>query len=252
MNNSPLLLLFDADMIAFESCSSVEQEIYWGEGLWTLHSDQYEAQNVIDSKIQSLTNKVLSKLNHDGAYEIIMCFSDDLNFRKKLYPLYKANRAGKRKPTCYKGVVEWVKENYTCYQRPTLEADDCLGILATSKPNTVIISGDKDFKSVPGRFFDYREGELHVITEEQADKAHMFQTLIGDTADNYPGCPGVGEVTAGKLLLDNHEWETVVNQFIKKGLTEDDALLQARVSRILRKSDYDFKKKEPKLWTPTK
>ena len=88
MKNSPLLLLFDADMVVFEACSNVEQEIYWGEGLWTLHSDQYEAQNIIDSKVQSLTNKVLSKLNHDGAYEIIMCFSDDLNFRKKLYPLY--------------------------------------------------------------------------------------------------------------------------------------------------------------------
>ena len=40
--------------------------------------------------------------------------------------------------------------------------------------------------------------------------------------------------------------------FEKKGLTEDDALLQARVARILRASDYDFKKKEPIMWTPVR
>lgn len=253
MNTSePLLLLFDADMIVFEVTSSVEKEIHWGDGLWTLHADANDAQVKVDSMVKSLTQKVLDKLNHEGRYEIIMCFTDGVNFRKKIYPLYKANRVGKRKPVCYHGVVEWVKEEYTTYQRPGLEADDCLGILATTKPNTIIISGDKDFKSVPGRFFDYRRGEFHDVTVEEADKAHMFQTLIGDTADNYPGCPGVGEVTAKKLLVEGHSWDVVFAQFKKKGLSEVDAILQARVARILRKEDYNFKTKEPILWEPKK
>ena len=248
----PLQLLFDADMLCFESCAAVEEEIHWGDGLWTLHADANVAQDKIDSMVKTLTMKVLDKLNYDGQYDISMCFSDSVNFRKRLYPLYKANRIGKRKPVCYSGVVDWCKQEYTTYQRDTLEADDCLGILSTMNlGNAVIISGDKDFKTVPGMFFDYRRGEFHKIDQEEADKAHLFQTLIGDTADNYPGCPGIGEKTAEKLLLEKGvEWDTVVGAFEKKGLTEEDALLQARVARILRKEDYNFKTKEPILWNP--
>lgn len=246
----PLTLLFDADMLCFEACSSVETEIDWGDELWTLHADAGEAKDKIDNMVETYTNKVLEKLNYRGKYDIIMCFTDDINFRKQLYPLYKANRAGKRKPVCYRGVKEWIAENYTTYQRPGLEADDCIGILATMKGNSVIISGDKDFKSIPGKFFDYRKGELHEVSIEDADRWHLYQTLIGDTADNYPGCPGVGEKTAEKLLAEDCAWPVVVAAFEKKGLTEGDALLQARVARILRKQDYDFKTKQPILWSP--
>jgi DNA polymerase-1 len=246
----PLLLLFDADMILFESCAAVETEIKWEDDLWTLHSDAADAKAIVDDRVSFITDKILSKLGYEGAYEILMCFTDDNNFRKNILPTYKANRNGKRKPVCYRGVKEWVFENFTTYQRPNLEADDCIGILATTKPNTVIISGDKDFKSVPGRFFNYRKDELYDISEEEANYWHMFQTLIGDTADNYSGCPGIGEKTAQKILAEGYSWDTIVAQFEKKGLTEHDALIQARVARILRKEDYDFKNKAVKLWEP--
>ena len=248
----PLQLLFDADMLCFVSCAAVEQETDWGDGLWTLHANDEDAQAKVDSMVKEYTMKVLNKMNYDGQYEIIMCISDSENFRKKLYPIYKANRIGKRKPVCYRGVVEWVFKEYTTYWKETLEADDCLGILSTMNPgNAVIISGDKDFKSIPGYFYNYQKGEFYDISKEDADKAHLYQTLIGDTADNYPGCPGVGEKTAEKLFAaEGVSWATVVKQFEKKGLTEEDAILQARVARILRKEDYDFKTKEPILWNP--
>jgi len=141
-------------------------------------------------------------------------------------------------------------ENYTSYLRPNLEADDCIGILATTKKNSIIVSGDKDFKSVPGRFFDYKRGEFYDISVDKADYWHLYQTLIGDTADNYSGCPGIGEKTAEKILAEGATWACVVAQYEKKGLTEADALVQARVARILRREDYDMKIKEPILWTP--
>jgi DNA polymerase-1 len=246
----PLTLLFDGDMILFESCSAVETEINWEDDLWTLHADAAEAKAKIDSKIQALTEKVLRKLKFTGKYEIILCFTDDVNFRKTLLPTYKANRAGKRKPVCYKGVKAWAMEAYRSYLRPSLEADDCLGILSTGKPNCIIISGDKDFKSVPGRFFDYRRDEFYDISEEQANYWHMYQALIGDTADNYAGCPGIGPKTAEKILAEGTDWPNIVKTFEKAKLTEADALLQARVARILRVSDYDMQKKVPILWSP--
>ena len=45
-------------------------------------------------------------------------------------------------------------------------------------------------------------------------------------------------------------WKGVVETYFTKGLTEGDALIQARLARILRHEDYDYKKKEPILWTP--
>jgi DNA polymerase-1 len=117
------------------------------------------------------------------------------------------------------------------------------------------------------------------ISETEADYWHMYQTLVGDTSDGYPGCPGVGKVGAAEFLEKpyvwlsyehvfksgprkgmtetrwkqqptTNVWEGVVSQYAKAGLTEDDAVRQARLARILRWSDWDQEKKVPILWTP--
>ncbi len=249
--SKPLKILIDADMIVFHSCAACETPIDWDCDLTTLHCEHAEAEKLADDTVISIVDKVLDHYKYTGKYEILMCFSDTENFRKHILPSYKANRVGKRKPLGYSKVVEWVKDNFTCYQKPTLEADDCIGILATLNPNSsIIVSGDKDFKSIPGYFYNFLSDTYYEISEEEADYNHLFQTLIGDTADNYKGCPGVGAVTAKKILDESPTWEALVAQFVKKKLTEDDALLQARVARILRKSDYDFKARKPKLWSP--
>ncbi len=50
---------------------------------------------------------------------------------------------------------------------------------------------------------------------------------------------------------EGYSWATVVKAFEDKGLTEDDALCNARLARILTNEDYDSRKQEPRLWTPT-
>ena len=82
----------------------------------------------------------------------------------------------------------------------------------------------------------------------------MYQTLVGDTVDGYSGCKGIGDKTARKILGEVGEhslsemWQAVINTYKSKGYTEDDAFLNARMARILRAEDYDFKNKEVKLW----
>lgn len=249
-----LTILIDADMIAYQACTNAETETNWGDDFWTLHADVNETKIAIDMRVQGLVEKVLGKLKHKGEYVIMMCFTDDVNFRKKIYPLYKANRIGKRKPVCYQATKLWVKENYTCYQRPTLEADDCIGILATV-PNTtsVIISSDKDFLSIPGFFYDYGKDILHEVTPEDAERWHMYQILVGDTADNYPGLPGCGEVGAKKILeaTEGTLWERIVKAYEKKGLKESDAILMGQVSKILQYEDFNFDTREIRYWNPT-
>jgi DNA polymerase-1 len=77
---------------------------------------------------------------------------------------------------------------------------------------------------------------------------------MGDSTDGYSGCPGVGKVKAERLLESLHTpqemWEAVVAAYEKAGLSEAEAITQARVARILRASDYDFVNKSVKLWSP--
>jgi len=54
-------------------------------------------------------------------------------------------------------------------------------------------------------------------------------------------------------LIDKHDfpWEAVCQAFRERGLSDDDALLNARLAKILQAEDYDFISKAPILWTPT-
>ena len=81
----------------------------------------------------------------------------------------------------------------------------------------------------------------------------FFQTLVGDSVDNYKGCPGIGPKKATELLLSKGvKWQTIIDAYDKAGLSEDHALVQARVARILRYNDYDHDKQEVKLWEPSR
>jgi DNA polymerase-1 len=80
-----------------------------------------------------------------------------------------------------------------------------------------------------------------------------MQTLTGDAVDNYKGCPGIGVKRALGLLFNkkpNEYWEIITKAFEKAGLTEMDALVQARMARILRTDDYNIQKGEVYLWSP--
>lgn len=119
--------------------------------------------------------------------------------------------------------------------------------------DSIIVSLDKDMKTIPGKFYNFGTDELITVTKDQAKYNHMYQTLIGDVADGYPGCPKYGPVKAKKLLdslTPDKYWEGVVKAFESQGLTEQDALLQARLSYILQDGDYDTETHEVKLWLP--
>lgn len=140
-------------MIVFRTCAAAEHEINWYGDLWTLHSDLAEVKDAIDTMVVSITDKVLRHMEHEGAYHITMCFSSYPYFRSKVYPPYKLNRVAKRKPLAYHSAVEWVKKNYNVLSIPSLEADDILGIYGTiPSTSAVIISGDKDMRSIPCPF----------------------------------------------------------------------------------------------------
>jgi DNA polymerase-1 len=178
-----------------------------------------------------------------------MCISGADNFRKGISPTYKGGRKKSRKPCGYPAFVQWCKDTYEYGIEDTLEADDLMGILATTPgANTIIVSDDKDMLTIPSRLYLPTRGDLIDQTVAAADHAFLTQTLTGDTTDGYSGCPKVGAVTAARILGSRPDWSLVESAFIKSGLTKDDALTQARLARILRHEDWDQKNKVVKLW----
>lgn len=244
-------LLIDGDVLAYKCAAAVERPIKWDDGdTWTLHATESETFEAIESWLSF----IMEKLEADKA---VIALSDSYNFRLDIYPLYKSNRNDKRKPLTLRPAREYLIEKHGAKLKPNLEGDDVLGILATHptliKGEKVIVSIDKDMKTIPGLLFNDGKPDDGIVEVNPSTAAHwhMMQTLMGDATDGYPGCPQVGPVKATKILDGTDDaWAAVVAAYTKAGLTEGDALVQARVARILRHTDYDFKGGKPILWTP--
>jgi DNA polymerase-1 len=241
-------LLIDADVLAFEASVIAEESIEWKEEMWTVHADMALAKARIVNRVEEFKQKL-------QADDIVMALTDRANYRRVLNPDYKSNRSKSRLPIILKQVKKWIIEEMDGQLWPNLEADDVISILATDKKmdeETIIVSIDKDFKSVPGIYYDFNKDETHHVSEEDADRYHLIQTLTGDATDGYSGVPKVGAVTAKRLLeKEGYEWETVAKCYEDVGMTENDALMNAWMARLLQADNYCFRTNTiKKLWTP--
>ena len=236
------ILAIDADVYAFRAAKACEREVkFEAYDMWTFAANEQDQRDALEGTIDRL-------LAEFKGYEPLLCYSGDTNFRYGVYPEYKSNRKASRKPLGYKALTEWSCEQWPFKKIDTIEGDDLLGIMATKFSDVVMVTIDKDLLTIPGVLY---KGDKVVETSiEEADHYHLYQTLMGDPTDGYPGCPGVGKVTAAKLLKDSPTWGTVVRAYHKAGLTEEDALVQARCARILRSSEWDFTNKKVILWNP--
>ena len=238
-------LYIDGDMLAYRSAFSNEVETQWDDDIWTLHTDANSALAYVNDFVENTMNKL-------GASDYFIVFSPKTNFRYELFPAYKANRKGKRKPLALSHIIQSVSITHPSIKVNRLEADDVIGVLCTQDPlNCIAVSGDKDFATLPVTWYNFLHDTLTTRDEEEANRNHLIQTLTGDITDGYQGIKGVGPKTAVKLL-DKHgwDWNGVVKTYESKGLDEEDALLTARLAYILRKQNYVNGKL--KLWEPTK
>ena len=237
-------LLVDADYIVYKGCAGAEDEINWGDDVITVVSKFSEALKNVTRDLTKIKAEFLWDVP-----EMILFFSDSKNFRKKIYPDYKGHR-NRKKPCGYRRVITELGKSYEVIRLPELEADDAMGIYATAHEGNVICSPDKDMRQIPGRLFDMKE--LSTIDPVEGAKWHLIQTLAGDQTDGYSGVPGIGIKRAVTLFEeDGYTWQTVVKAFEAKELTEDDALMNARLARILTCTDYDPIQHTVIPWTPT-
>lgn len=268
-------LLIDADIVCYKFASATEEVFYFDgkDKPPVVEHDTEEACAGAVSYIEQLKNQL-------GADHIVVCLTDRGNeYRKDFWPDYKGNRKG-RKPTDLFNVQDHLAKVFETYKRPRLEADDCMGILSTHPTlivgEKIIVSEDKDMKCVPGLLFNpAKDDEPYRISQLQANRWHMVQTIIGDTTDNYPGAEGIGpsspevEGVMGSKTVEEM-WQHVMAAFkraehkavarelgipakkfspvLDLAAVTEKAIVQARCARILRASDWNFKEKRPVLW----
>lgn len=250
-------LLIDADIFAF-AAASANEGVYFFNGV--------ENDPVVDANLEdamaTAKRQIEEVANQLKATRLIVCLTDEQNFRYGVYPDYKGNRKAVRKPSTLRGVKDYLARNYETYKRPGLEADDCMGILSTHKTlitgRKIVVSSDKDLKTIPGLLHNpnqHKPGQVVEVSQWDADRYFMEQTLTGDSTDGYPGCKGIGPkspfVSGLSDCKDVKEmWQLVKQGYASKGLTAEDALVQARCARILRANDWDFQGKKVRLWNP--
>jgi len=249
-------LLIDGDILVYQVASACERPaIDWGDGIISPQTaDLNEGKD-------RLRDRILELKAGCAADQVAIALKDSKNFRKTLFPAYKANRKPGAVPMLRAPLMEWLRTEKakSVWSRPGLEGDDVIGILATSD---VIIPGhkliwsiDKDIKQIPGQHLT-EDFKIEEVTVAQGEYLFYQQTRTGDSTDNYPGCPGIGPKKAAKILAETgidyglSWWDAVVLTYSKHNLGAEYALTQARVARILRNTDYDFKRKEPILWEP--
>lgn len=209
------------------------------------------------SAIMGFCNTLQEVLTKEKPTHIGVAFDHGLTFRNEAYPQYKAQREAT--PEDIRNAVPYIKQILEAYRIPILqvdgfEADDVIGTLATEAGkrgiDTYMLTPDKDYgQLVEKNVFIYRPrhgGGYEVMGIDEVNAKHGITNpaqvvdllaLMGDSADNFPGCPGVGEKTAAKLIAEFGDVENLLaNTHQLKGAIKtkvENAIEDIRMSKFL-------------------
>jgi len=185
------------------------------------------SQGVPTNAVFGFTSMLQRLLQEESPEYLAVIFdAKGKNFRHDLYKEYKANRLATPEPL--RPQIPRIKDLVRAYRIPVLElpgyeADDIIATLTRrwekAGAEVVIVSGDKDLMQLVSdhvTMLDTMKGERIGIAEVRmkfgVDPARVVdvQGLMGDSTDNIPGIPGVGEKTAIKLIQEWHNLENLL------------------------------------------
>jgi len=219
--------LIDGDVLCYMACKS---RYVTAEGHKYLTSQALIFSEAEDERYLDKSWNNFKKALRDLEEEL---FLDDMlvavkgpdNFRNIMYPEYKMNRH--KDPKQANQFVPLIRKlavhNNLAIESTGREADDLLRIWAYECQHAgvpyIVVSIDKDLKCIPGKHLNIKKNEFLDIDEEYATRFFYQQLLKGDSTDNIPGIPGVGEVKAEKALkhckTEEEMQEVVVDQYMQ-------------------------------------
>ena len=207
------VLLIDADSIIYYATYFPEDSLM---EFPTEEEQLEEAKYRVVNKIQEIQNSVEEWYNIKQTYIFV---AGKNNFRYKVYPDYKSNRANREKSLLLPIVKDHLVDELGAICANGAEADDYVyNSIKLSDGNCVVASPDKDVlyncPNVP--FYDYRSyqdvlGEFKYISEKESRLAIASQIVIGDSSDGVPGAYKVGKA----WCRDNMHEDMTDYQFTK-------------------------------------
>lgn len=226
------LALIDGDTIAYRCAASCEPSKKRAQERG-IPIEELEREP-LDFAIGRADELVYRILNTTQAERHRLFLSGSSNFRKQLFPDYKANRARLVRPVHLENVREFLVREWRAEICDGYEADDGIGIAA--QENTIICANDKDFRQLAGEHYNFVRDEFEVVDEDAAALNFFTQMLVGDTNDNVRGVDGIGPVKAGRLLHSCDPGEMYARVLAAYG---DDGrfLLTYRLLRLLRSEE---------------
>lgn len=209
------------------------------------------------SAIMGFVNTLNEIMTKEQPTHIAVAFDHGKTFRDEAFPQYKAQR--EETPEDIRRSVPVIKDiiaamNIPALQADGFEADDIIGTLAVKAGGlgveTYMLTPDKDYgQLVRDNVFIYRPlhgggyekmGPKEVCAKYAIDSPQRvidLLALMGDSADNFPGCPGVGEKTAAKLIAQFGDVDNMLDNTadIKGKLREkvESAVDDIRMSKFL-------------------
>lgn len=134
--------------------------------------------------------------------KVWVCMTDEQeNYRKEVAVTakYKGGRISS-KPYHWRKIRDYLASLPTAIMSENEEADDIMSKKLMESNKHVCVTVDKDLKNTPGNHWnDYTDASV-TVTPAMAYRNFYTQLLTGDQVDNIQGCPGIGEVTAKRLL----------------------------------------------------
>lgn len=113
------------------------------------------------------------------------------NWRKEIYPEYKANRANQPKPTYLEDVREYMLTKWKAQIVNDIEVDDMCGIRLTEEGDKALcVSLDKDLLTVPGFHYNFNTEVMQLVSPADALRNFYKQLITGDGSDNVPAFDG--------------------------------------------------------------
>jgi len=216
------LFLFDAYALIYRSYYAF------------IKNPRINSKGLNTSAVMGFVNSLQEIITKEQPTHVGVAFDHGKTFRNEAFPEYKAQR--EETPEDIKKSVPIIKElleawHIPCLQVDGFEADDVIGTLAMKSGilgvETYMLTPDKDYgQLVRENVYQFRPrhggGYEKMGPKEVCEKYGITSTdqvidllaLMGDSADNFPGCPGVGEKTAAKLI---HDFGSVEQLLLRTG-----------------------------------
>lgn len=177
----------DADVIAYRVAAACQEETY---------------ETMVDTIKAFVWN--MWEETQCNYYCFLLTGKGNFRYESAVTKPYKGNRTDTERPKWLPDARQYLVDHYKAIVVDGYEADDaCASLADRYLGNSMIISVDKDLKQVPCYFYDPVKKVGQEVDYTSANYNLAFQMLKGDTTDNIPGLPKVGEVKAIKILAEN-------------------------------------------------